>query len=200
MMKWPRHAAQILVALVLLLGPRATTLANDLDDAYAAYKRGDYRTAFHLFKPLAEQGDVWAQYSLGFQYATGQGIPQDYAEAAKWYRKAADQGLARAQNNLGVLYENGQGVPQDYADAVKWYRKAAEQGDALPQNNLGFMYAEGHGVPQDYVQAHMWFDLAAAQGLQEAINNRDFIAAYMTPADVTKAQQLAREWLAKHQQ
>jgi TPR repeat protein len=80
---------------------------------------------------------------------------------------------------------------------VKWLRKAADQGDAHAQNNLGFLYATGRGVPQDYIQAHMWFNLAGAQGDTDAINNRDLVAAKMTPAQLSEAQKLARQWKPK---
>ena len=97
----------------------------------------------------AEQGDVIAQFNLGFMYDFGRGVPLDKTEAVKWYRKAAEQGLADAQFNLSNMYRNGEGVPQDYTEAVKWYRMAAEQGNADAQYNLGVMYANADGVPKD---------------------------------------------------
>ena len=96
------------------------------------------------------------------------------------------------------MYYNGQGVPQNYAEAMKWYRKAAQQDHASAQNNLGLMFSEGHSMPPDNVQAHMWYNLAAANGPDIAAMNRDIIAAKMTSADVSTAQRLARDWLAKH--
>ena len=140
-----------------------------------------------------------AQYNLGGMYALGRGVPQDDAEAVKWYRKAADQGDAIAQHNLGVMYSDGLGVPQDYAEAVKWYREAADQGEAAAQVNLGVMYAIGQGMPQDPVQAHMWFNLAASQGDEDAVKGRELIAETMTPAQITEAQRLAREWKPKRE-
>ena len=74
----------------------------------------------------------------------------------------------------------------------------AEQEYSSAQNNLGVMYEKGQGVRQDYVQAHMWFNLAATRGHKMALKNRDIIAKRMTPADISKAQRLAREWWAKH--
>src|SRR5262249_18735011 len=41
------------------------------------------------YRQQAEQGEAWAQNSLGARYANGQGIPRDYVEAVKWYRRAA---------------------------------------------------------------------------------------------------------------
>ena len=158
----------------------------------------DYAKAIEWYRMAAEQGDASAQNNLGLIYRDGKGVPQDYAEAKKWYSKAAQQENDAAQFNLGMMYDKGKGVPQDYAEAVKWYTKAAMHADASAQNNLGFMYSAGRGVPQDYVLAHMWYNLAAAQGNEMARENRDLIAEQMTPADISKAQKLAREWMEKH--
>jgi TPR repeat protein len=39
----------------------------------AAYHRGDYVTALRLWRPLADQGNVHAQFNLGVKYHQGQG-------------------------------------------------------------------------------------------------------------------------------
>ena len=62
---------------------------------------------FDAVKKAAEQGDALSQYSLGFMYARGNGVPEDDAEAARWYRHAAEQGHAAAQFLLGIMYHNG---------------------------------------------------------------------------------------------
>ena len=95
-------------------------------------------------------------------------------------------------------------VPEDHAEAVERYREAAEQGDAEAQSILGLMYFTGRGVLQDYVEAHMWLNLAASRfsaaetrNRDQAIRDRDHVAAKMTPAQVAEAQKLAREWKPK---
>ena len=115
----------------------------------------------------------------------------------KWYRLAAEQGDSSAQSNLGDMYSLGMGVPEDYKTAMKWYRLAAEQGDSSAQYLLGSMYAEGMGVIQDNVYAHMWWNIAASSGDKEATKNRDIVAKRMTPADLSTAQNLARECVRK---
>ena len=110
----------------------------------------------------------------------------------------AQQGDVRAQAILGLMYKFGKGVTQDYKQAVKWYRKAAEQGDVDAQYNLGLMYASGKGVTQDYVLAHMWWDIAASTGYESAVKNRDRVAEEMSPSQIEKAHEMAREWTAKH--
>jgi len=47
-----------------------------------------------FIKEAAEQGDAYAQHSLGMAYGYGEGVPEDDEEAVKWYRKAAEQGDA----------------------------------------------------------------------------------------------------------
>ena len=113
--------------------------------------------------------------------------------------KAAEQGDAKAQYNLGNMYDNGQGATQDYKQAVKWYRKAAEQGYANAQYNLAHMYGNGHGVTQYYVLAHMWWNIAASSGVKNANTNRDIVAKRMSPSQIEKAQDMAREWIASQQ-
>ena len=102
-------------------------MAGPYEDGDAAYNKGDYATAMRLWRPLADQGNVYAQSWLGVMYRDGQGVPQDYAQAVSWYRKAADQGYALAQFNLGIMYSNGQGVPQDYIQAHMWWNLAASR-------------------------------------------------------------------------
>lgn len=183
------------ILLVLVLAGRSWA---GFAEGVAAYEKGDYATALREFRPLAEQGLAEAQYNLGLMYHKGHGVPQDATQSERWYRQAAVQGIAEAQTNLGWMYYKGQGIPQDYAKALRWYRQAAAQGQADAQVNLGLMYRKGHGVPQDHVTAHMWYNLAAAQGDEDARDFRDDLGKQMTPAQLTEAQRLAREWLKAH--
>ena len=124
----------------------------------------------------------------------------DYATALQEWRPLAELGHAEAQNYLGWMHRWGMGVPKDEVEAVKWYRKAAEQGIAEYMIRLASMYLVGFGVPLDDVKAHMWYDLAAAVDDKDAPEFRDRLAKQMTPADISKAQAMAREWMEKHQE
>jgi TPR repeat protein len=84
--------AAVTLATIMALLSFAPVTAGPLEDAVAAYVRGDNETAVRVLRPLAEQGDARAQYHLGTRYFTGSGVPQDYAEALKWFRLSADQG------------------------------------------------------------------------------------------------------------
>jgi TPR repeat protein len=138
-------------------------MAGPLEDGQAAYQKGDYATALSQWRPLADQGNAYAQAALGKMNEVGQGVPQDDAQAVAWSRKAADQGFAPAQDDLGKMYHKGRGVPRDDAQAVAWFRRAADQGFPA-QFSLGWMYRNGQGVAQDYSQAIAWYGKAADQG------------------------------------
>jgi uncharacterized protein len=188
----------------LLSSPSATGSARDAEAGYAAYEKGNYGAALKLLQPVAEQGDIRAQSTLGLLYYRGRGVREDHAEALKWFRLAADRGSAVAEFTLGVMYAEGQGVPQDNDEAAKWYRRAADQGYPQAQYNLGLWYAQGDGGSPDPVRAHMWFNLAAAhfpapdsRNRSAAVNSRDAVAQNMTSDQIAEAQRLAREWKLK---
>ena len=189
------------VAVLLLcssLSAQATMAAN-LADAYNAYINGDFETALRLITPLAEKGDVEAQFVLGYMYETGHVAPKNSTEAAKWYRKAADNSDATAQISLGKLYELGDGVPQDYTEAGRLYARAAVTGSTRGHYRLANLYRFGRGVPKDLVRAHMHFNLAATGFIVlPAKENRDDIEKLMTTAQLSEARRLAREWITAH--
>ena len=186
---------RILFAFFLVVACATGAAAESYENAVAALGRRDFTLAAQLFRPLAEQGDLQAQVSLGRMYHGGHGVPQDYQEALKWFRKAAEQDDAQAQSMLGGMYASGLGSPQDYQEAVKWYRRAAQQGNINAQNSLGRIYAHGKkGVPQDFVRAHMWYDVAAATGMSSdgTRAHRDGVASQMTTGQIEMAQEMAR--------
>jgi len=100
-----------------------------LGGGYQSYLKGDYQAAFEEWLPLAELGDVEAQYNLGVMYDEGTSPEPDLGKAAEWYRKAAEQGFVDAQANLGMMYYHGQGVSRDLEEAARWLQLASERGD-----------------------------------------------------------------------
>jgi len=66
------------IAAALLSGV-ITTHAADFSAGVNAYHRDDYATALRIMRELADQGDAFAQRSLGVMYSKGKGVPQDYA-------------------------------------------------------------------------------------------------------------------------
>ncbi|HUV65057.1 MAG TPA: tetratricopeptide repeat protein [Sedimentisphaerales bacterium] len=185
------------LALAVLLLVAALPALAGWKEGDAAYSRRDYATAFREFKPLAEKGDADAQYNLARMFYSGLGVRSNVGEAVKWWRRAAEQGHVKAQFRLGDIFFHGFGVPKNYGEAAKWWRRSAEQGHVDAQSGLGMLYEAGRGVPRNSVLAYMWTSLSAAQGNAVAEVVLDAMEKRMTPADVSKAQEMAAKWRPK---
>ena len=153
-------------ALLILLAAFGgyPAMAQSWNDVIEWYNAGDYPAALEGLKKFAEQGDSFAQYSLGEMYSRGQGVPQDYAEAIKWYRLSAEQCDPYGQINLGLSYKNGKGVDKDLMQAHMWFNLAAS-----------LSTAEDHPVRKD------------------AERFREEVASGLSRDELNRAQHLARE-------
>jgi hypothetical protein len=82
--------------------------------------------------PLAEKGDLQAEYYVARIYANGMdNVPLDYSKAADWYQRAAHKKFAPAMQELGYLYEQGLGVQQDPLAGLNLQREASGLGEDL---------------------------------------------------------------------
>jgi len=171
------------------------SVSADFQAGFDAYNKGDYATSLKIYRAAAEQGDILAQFTLG----------RIYTKPGK-YKK--------------------HGVTKDYKEAVKWYRLAAEQGEDIAQFQLGLMYKKGQGVTRSLVIAHMWFNTATFSNVEawtasmSDVQNKNLseedlmnilkpwrrqkkqevegLERKMTPEQITKAEQLARECIKKN--
>lgn len=78
----------------------------------------DKEKAAELYNEAGNNGDVVAQYTLGYMYDKGDGIDKDREKAVVWYEKAAEQGHESAQNRLNIL-KNMQTPAQPVAEEPK---------------------------------------------------------------------------------
>ena len=98
---------------MLLLGLSFTGCAKKMSPAqqeslYALGLKADAENrdadAVRIFRELADQGHLGAQYMLGRAYRFRWGVPErDFKEAIKWYTKSAEQGNRQAQDELDQL-------------------------------------------------------------------------------------------------
>lgn len=133
--------------------------------------------SFDETKARAEKGNADAQYTLGWMYIRGAGVPRNVQETARWFRMAAEQNLVEAQFHLGVMYAMGTGVTKDVVEALKWLRRAGDQGFMRAQACLGEMYISGTDLPKDATEACRWFRMAAMQGEPESQCNLGLLCA-----------------------
>ena len=117
--------------LMVFLGVPSFAVALDVfnTEADKAYNRGDFKTAYEIWQPMAEKGDAVAQLKIAVRYYEGNGVRKDYVEAFRWYKLSAEQGNTSAQVNVASMLHTGIGTTQNYIEAYKWAKLAASTGD-----------------------------------------------------------------------
>lgn len=191
-----RYLAAIL--FLVLASASGPSLAG-FGDGAAAFSLQNYEKAFTEWLPLAEQGDVRAQFKLAILYERGLGVGKDAGQAARWFRLAAGQGHAAAAYRLGFLAgQDGLGEAEA-TESLKWLRIAAGRGDAKAQYALGALLISGRGVPRDLIAAGSWL-LLAQKGLAQTIHednvrrSLDLLTGNMSAADIAEAETIAAGW------
>ncbi len=76
--------------------------AENYEEGRSAYISGDYKRAYGILKPLAEDGDSEAQKLLGIMYEHGHGVKANSKKALEWYIKSAKQGDPAVQYKVGA--------------------------------------------------------------------------------------------------
>src|SRR5258707_15621847 len=88
--------------------------ADDYDDAAAAYNKSDFAAALTLLLPLAEMGNLRAQYLLGGMYAAGVGVSQGLVKALRWYESGGGWREPNRTPLIGARYWVGVGLHPDF--------------------------------------------------------------------------------------
>ncbi len=157
------------IALCFYFAVSSLSLAGDLDRAIDVYETGDYDTAYELFLPLAEQGDVTAQSYVGDMHFSGHGVSQDRAVAVEWYEKAALMGHVESQFKLGNIYRRGDLGEPDHSEALPWYWMAWQSGHQASGLAVAEIYDFGlKDVPLDKVRAHNYYTALSEDGYAPA--------------------------------
>ena len=165
-----QHRSRLRFCSLALIGAllAPVTQASSLAEGMAAFEADRYSEASRILRPLAEGGDVTAQFTMGYLYYMGVGVTQSKAQAVQWYTKAANQGDATAKYNLGYLYLYGDGVKEDRGRAIKLFREAAEKGQLLAMLGMGLVYETAKFSSPDYERALKWYRRADREGLRTA--------------------------------
>jgi len=162
---------QFMFKAVLILLFSLQTAQAGLSKGLDAAQAGDYTTAHNEWLPIAEQGDVNAQFYLGLLHSRQLIDQASQEQAVKWYLLAAKNDHINAQFNLGLKYDKGIGVEQSDAEAFSWYLKAASSGHPEAQFNVANMYRDGRGVEHSNEQAATWYKASSINNLPQAQAN-----------------------------
>ena len=117
-------------------------------------------------KQRAQSGDTEAEYQLGQKYARS-ASPQT-PEAIYWLCRAAKEGHVPAQLELASLYAR----------------------DARAGNNTA---VDGPRL-SNWGSAYFWYTAAASQGNEQALTNREDLAAKMETDEVMEVKKKATRW------
>ena len=122
-------------------------------------KKSDRADLNHLLS-LAQQGDLEAQYKVGFMYYDRYNTPDDLDKALQFFRLAAEQGHIQAQYELAtmLLYEK---YTSSIQESIYWYTLAAEQGHIPAMSELAWIYQSGTFTPQSDEKAIYWYQALA---------------------------------------
>jgi TPR repeat protein len=155
----------ILLACALACVLSATQAQTPLDDAVAAYQRGDLGAARSAFGRLSAQGVPAADYNLAVMHLRRELPHSSEREALRLMTRAAEGGFVTAMIGLAELHEHGRaGLKVDLEQAVRWQRRAAEAGSVDAQVELATAHYLGRGAPKDAALAARWFRVAAQAG------------------------------------
>jgi hypothetical protein len=91
----------------------------------------DFAQAQYWYRKAADQGDPYAEASLGILFNFGKGVPRDYEQAYMWYERAA---MHAQGGNKDSIVEMRDGIaenltPQQIAEA----KRLAKEWKALPK-------------------------------------------------------------------
>ena len=127
-----RRRAGVFAIVAMLWGVAQPIRAEKIDEQTAdrvAVLRSEARAHEHgegvarnaaravdLYCEAARLGDAEAQFSLGWMYANGRGMPRDNRMASLFFRMAADQGHEYAQKMLGFVGPTAADLPECMRD------------------------------------------------------------------------------------
>ncbi len=107
---------------------------------------GDFAKAYQIFEALAQLSDskretieglnnvcgkVLGENGLGYMYAKGLFVNQDFSKALYWFKKAANSDFPMALFNLAVCYTKGEGIEKDEKEGGRLFNLAGRLGFAL---------------------------------------------------------------------
>lgn len=94
------------------------------------------RKVFLTTQKEADEGDAFAQASLGLFFENGIGVEKSIESALKYYQMSADQNCPNGLLCLADCFAQGKGIQISSDKAIHYYKLAADQGYILAQSTL----------------------------------------------------------------
>ncbi len=122
----------------------------------------------HWYLSAANNGDRYAQYTLGKMYFNGILTDVNTIKSAMWFSKASSAGIALAEYELGKMCYSGIGMEVDMESAEQLFQSAFEKFKALEQKapnpnielKLAAIYENGLIGAPDLNMSRYWRGIA----------------------------------------
>jgi TPR repeat protein len=94
------------------------TLGKNYEAGRSGLKK-DYAEAANWYRKSADQGNIYAQASLGILYHAGKGVPLDNVQAEMWFTISADHAPPNDRDTIGEMRDSVAAhlTPQQIAEA-----------------------------------------------------------------------------------
>lgn len=178
----------------------------------------DKERALRCYLTAVDKGCQRAEYSVGYCYYYGEGVPKKETKGKEWLRRAAEHGSSSAKALLEKIIAREECAQIEAGRASDIERHVETQGmdpnaselekslfmmqvdlatnDAESQRELGDWFSAGiHGAKKDFVRAYDWY-LKAAKSGDSSAQFRVGIAYYRGKG-VEKDYEKAADWFAK---
>ena len=145
--------------------------------------KNDFKKAFKILLPIAENGNASANFYLGYLYFNGLGVIENEQEAKKYhlsavkfFKEQAQNGNHEAISKLGRILADGSQLGNiGFLEELKWLKLASKHGCREASFMLGNIYNTGHKISvtnqSDFFpiinkkEAFKWFKISAEQGM-----------------------------------
>ena len=173
-----------------------TDKQSQLEKARVDIDGGNCEAAVPILLPLAESGNMEAQFLLGYMRFTACECPFTDADLRDWLLKAKEQGHAEAFYYL-AWFPNAEGVSSiDSIEDISLLIEAGKRGSVAAQRHLGACFATGDWIGEkDEAKAIKWYTAAAEQGHAESQYDLGFMLLLGEGTDKNTLKGM--EWLIK---
>ncbi len=176
-------------------------------EAKESYYSGNFARSFRLTEAMAYEGDVKAEYSLGYMYYYGIGAPENKPLGMAWIREAALKGYPPAvfairkieMDPLNFSEQESKvktaqmAEPENSPDDLN---KLALIGDKDAQYTLGYMYYYGKGIAQNKELGMSLIKLSAENGNSKAIVAKNKLDEFMQALSEKTTTQIVTQGVA----
>lgn len=156
---------------------------TELKKAVKEIIKNDFKRAFEILLPMAQDGNASAKFYMGYLYFNGLGVIENEQESEKLrlsainiFKEQAENSNKEAISKLGRILADGSQLNNiNFLEELKWLKLASSNGCREASFMLGNIYNTGDKVNNaddsnvfpiiNKREAYKWFKISAEQGM-----------------------------------